>query len=462
VLFVLRVLFCGYFPLGKECALSKRHAVEIAEILNKNKISRFQTGLFVLSGVCLMMAGFDVQVLGYLAPAIIKDWQLAPAQMGPVLSAVLFGILIGSFLCSTIADRIGRRPVLVAATIFFAVVTLLCARAESIGELRTLRFIAGIGLGGIMPNAVALIGEYSPLRLRVLIVLVVTNSFNIGAMIAGLVSAWLVQGYGWKSVLVVGGAIPLAIGGLMFWLLPESLQFMALRGKDRAKIGKAVQRIDRTVAIDSYTDFVVHEKKAAGVPLLYLLSDGRLTGTLLLWVVNFMNLLNIYFLAGWLPTIVSASYSLRASQLIGTTLQVGGVLGTFVFSWLIGRLGFVPVLASAFFTACVSVALIGQPALPLTALFAVVFVSGLCIIGSQAAINAMGGQYYPTDLRSTGVGAALGVGRVGGILGPSVAGVFVGAGWMPRDIFYAAAAPALISAATMLALRRQLTKNGRS
>src|SRR5262245_3215327 len=198
----------------------KQQTVEISQLLDNTKISAFQVGVFVLCGLCLIMDGFDVQALGYLAPAIIKDWNLPQAQMGPVLSAALFGILVGSILFSTIADRIGRRPVLVFATLFFAIVTLLTARAQSIGELRFIRFIAGIGLGGIMPNAVALVGEYTPARLRVLMILVVTNGFNLGAMIGGFVAFWLVQDFGWRSVFYVGGVIPLVIGVMMLFWLP--------------------------------------------------------------------------------------------------------------------------------------------------------------------------------------------------------------------------------------------------
>ena len=146
--------------------MSKPQTIDISQILDNSKISGFQVGTFILCGLCLIMDGFDVQALGYLAPAIIKDWQLSPAQMGPVLSAALFGILVGSILFSTIADKIGRRPVLIAATLFFAFVTLATARAETVGQLRFIRFIAGIGLGGIMPNAMALVGEYSPKRVR--------------------------------------------------------------------------------------------------------------------------------------------------------------------------------------------------------------------------------------------------------------------------------------------------------
>jgi AAHS family 4-hydroxybenzoate transporter-like MFS transporter len=433
--------------------MPKSSAIDVSEFLEKSRISPFQTLIFVLCGLCLIMDGFDVQAVGYLAPAIIKDWNLSQAQMGPVLSAALFGILVGSLLFSMLADRIGRRPVLIITTLFFAVVTLMTARVESVAELRTIRFIAGIGLGGIMPNAVALVGEYTPRRLKVLMILVVTNGFNLGAVIGGLTSAWMVADFGWRSVFYVGGIIPLVIGVLMILWLPESLQFLVLRGGKAEKIARWLRRIDATARIDPNTKFVVREEQRGGVPLVRLFHDGRALGTALLWTINFMNLLNLYFLASWLPTIVSGSYSLRASQLVGTTLQVGGVIGTFAFSWLIGRLGFIPVLATAFGTACISIALIGQPALSLALLFIVVFVAGFCVVGGQGAVNALAASYYPTELRSTGVGSGLGVGRVGGIAGPYVAGALLGAGWVPRQLFYAAALPALISAVTMFSLR---------
>jgi AAHS family 4-hydroxybenzoate transporter-like MFS transporter len=427
--------------------------VEVSQVLEKNKIGGFQVGIFILCGLCLIMDGFDVQALGYLAPAIIKDWHLAPAQMGVVLSAALFGILVGSIVFSTIADRIGRRPVLVVATFFFAFVTLMTARAQSLNELRLLRFIAGIGLGGIMPNAVALVGEYTPRRLRVLMVLVVTNGFNVGAVIGGLLSAWMVNDVGWRPVFYVGGAIPLVIGTLMFFWLPESLQFLVLRGNAAAKIAKWVKRIDPTAQVDALTNFIVHEEKGKGVPILHLFMGGRAVGTTLLWIINFMNLINLYFMASWLPTIVSASFSGRIPQLVGTTLQVGGVIGTLAFSWFISRWGFIPVLATAFVTASISILLIGQPGLALTLLFMVVFVAGFCVVGGQGAVNALSAAYYPTDLRSTGVGSGLGVGRIGGIVGPTIVGILRGAGWMPREIFYTAAVPALISAIAMFSLR---------
>jgi MFS transporter, AAHS family, 4-hydroxybenzoate transporter len=441
--------------------------IDISDVLDRSKISSFQIGIFVLCGLCLIMDGFDVQALGYLAPAIIQDWHIPLAQMGPALSAALFGILVGSLVFSMIADKVGRRPVLIFATLVFSVITLMTARVNTIAELRTIRFFAGMGLGGIMPNAVALVGEYSPRRLRVLLMIVVSNGFNLGAVIAGLVSARLIPVFGWRSVFLVGGTIPAAIGLLMLTSLPESLQFLALRGKASEKLAKWIRRIDPGTVIGSGTTFVVRENKSGGVPILHLFTEGRALGTTLLWTINFMNLLNLYFLASWLPTVVNAAYgSVSTAALVGTTLQVGGVIGTFLFSWLVERIGFIPVLGTAFTTACISIALIGQPALSLALLFLVVFVAGFCVVGGQGAVNALAATYYPTNLRSTGVGSGLGIGRIGGIAGPSLAGLllvgfefrilgipFKIPALMPRELFYAAAIPALISAVTVFSLR---------
>src|SRR6516164_2151964 len=235
--------------------------VDIAEVLDRSNISPFQIGIFILCGLCLIMDGFDVQALGPIAPAIIQDWHVPMAQMGPVLSAALLGILVGSILFSMVADKIGRRPVLIFATLFFSVVTLMTSRVNTVPELRTIRFFAGMGLGGIMPNAVALVGEYSPRRMRVLLMIVVTNGFNVGAALAGLISAWMIPAFGWRSVFLVGGAIPAAIGMLMLIFLPESLQFLALRGKAQDKLAKWIRRINPAAEVDNGTKYEVHENR---------------------------------------------------------------------------------------------------------------------------------------------------------------------------------------------------------
>jgi len=238
----------------------------------------------------------------------------------------------------------------------------------------------------------------------------------------------------------------------MIFTLPESLQLLALKGR-RDAIARWVKRIDPAAATGSQ-EYVVQEQQTGGVPLVYLFHDGRAAGTVLLWIVNFMNLLNLYFLASWLPTVVrDAGHPLATAVLVGTTLQAGGTIGTIALGWLIARRGFAPVLTASFTLAALSVAMIGQPSIQLTALYGVVFVAGLTVIGGQGAINALAVTYYPTHLRSTGIGAGLGVGRIGAIIGPTLAAALMARQWMPRELFLAAAVPALIAALVMIALR---------
>ena len=432
--------------------------VNVSDVIARSRIGPFQIGLFILCALCLIMDGFDVQAIGFVAPKLIEEWKISGALLGSVLSAALVGVLFGSILLSMLADRIGRRPVLIGACLFFSVVTLLTARVESVPQLLVIRFIAGLGLGSIMPNAMALVSEYCPPRVRVSAIVIVGTGFTAGAMVAGFVSFWLIPRFGWRSVFYFGGAVPLVIGTLMFFLLPESLQFLALHGESPDKLARWLRRVDPNVAVTRDSEFVVREQRLRGVPLVKLFQQGRAPGTLLLWTVYFMNLLNLYFLSSWLPTVatplvkaagVSASYA----SLIGTTLQVGGVLGAVVFGWLINRFGFVKVLATCFAMACVCIALIGQPGLSLALLFLVVFLAGLGIVGSQSGLNALAATLYPTDLRSTGIGSGLGVGRLGSIVGPVLAGQLISAHWTTQSLFLAAAVPALISALVMIAMR---------
>ncbi len=428
--------------------------VNVSEFVDNSRIGSLQIGTFAICLLCLIMDGFDVQALGYVAPAIIREWHVANAALGPVFGAGNFGVLIGALSFSVLADRIGRRPVLIMVTLFFAALTLLTPRATSIRELLALRFIAGIGLGGIIPNATALVGEYSPVRLRITLMMAISVGFTAGAALGGFISAWLIPTFGWRSVFYFGGTIPLGIAVAMALWLPESLQFMVVRGKSREKIAKWLARIDPTIRTGDATEYVVQDEKRQGAPVLHLFREGRAPVTMLLWIVNFMNLLNLYSLSSWLPTVVrDAGHSTSTAVLVGTILQVGGTIGTFGLAWLIARRGFIPMLSASFAVAAVSVALIGQPGLSLSLLFVVVFVAGWCVVGSQPGINAFAGTYYPTYLRSTGIGWGLGVGRAGAIVGPMLGGVFMGRHWSSQDIFLAAALPALISSVTMWSLR---------
>jgi len=330
---------------------------------------------------------------------------------------------------------------------------IVTAFAQSVEQLLWMRFIAGIGMGCIIPNATALVGEFSPKQSRVTLMMCITVGFTAGAAIGGFVIAWMMPLYGWRSVFIFGGVVPLVIAMLMIWGMPESLQFLSVSGRNRDQLARWLKKLDPTIRLDASTRFVTNEVKQTGAPFVHLFRDGRTISTILLWVVNFMNLLVLYSLSNWLPIVVTGmGYETQTAVLVSTVLQVGGTIGTFGLAWLIARGGFIPMLAATFAIATVSIALIGQPGISLAMLTVIVFVAGWGVIGGQPGVNALSATYYPTSLRTTGVGWGLGVGRIGAIVGPYIGGVLLGREWGAQQLFWAAAVPALISTVTMVAL----------
>jgi AAHS family 4-hydroxybenzoate transporter-like MFS transporter len=437
----------------KSSELFARSRVDIAALIDRSRLGAFQLRMLLICGLCLIMDGFDVQAMGYVAPALLAEWSVPRAALGPVFGAGLLGMLVGSLVLSVVADRFGRRPVLIGATLFFSLCMLLTPQAGTVGELMALRFITGLGLGGIMPNAMALAGEYSPRRVRVTVMMVISCGFTVGAALGGFISVALIESFGWRAVFYFGGAVPLILAILMIFQFPESLQLMVLRGKNPALVHRWLQRIDPSVSLTSNTELMVHEPVKGGAPIVELFREGRAGVTVLLWIINFMNLIDLYFLSNWLPTIVNAAgYSQSTAVLAGTALQVGGTIGTLAMGRIIDRVGFRRVLVPSFLLAAVTIALVGQPGIGIAVLFAAITIAGFCIVGGQPAVNALAASYYPTSLRATGVGWSLGIGRFGSILGPVVGGALIGLQWPNSWLFMAAAVPALISGLMMVCL----------
>jgi MFS transporter, AAHS family, 4-hydroxybenzoate transporter len=428
--------------------------IDVVKLIDDNRIGSFQWIMLILCGMCMILDGFDVQAIGYVAPALLQDWKVDKASLGPVFGAGLFGLLLGALIFSVLADRIGRRPVIIGSTIFFGLCMLATPMATSISELMVIRFVTGLGLGAIMPNAMALSGEFSPRRKRVSTMMIISCGFTVGAMIGGLISAALIPRFGWQAVFYVGGTVPLLIGIAMLKYLPESIQFMVLHNASPEKIATLVKRIVPGITIGPNPVFSVPERKEAGAPIVQLFVEGRAAGTLTLWVVSFMNLIALYFLSNWLPTIAkSAGLSLGNAVLLGTMLQFGGTLGTISMGWLIDRFGFQRILLPCFAVAGCAIALIGHSASSLILLYAVVFVVGFAVVGGQPAINAMAASYYPTTLRSTGVGWCLGIGRIGSVIGPVVGGELIRLNWDQASLFHVVALPSVVIVLMLLGTR---------
>jgi MFS transporter, AAHS family, 4-hydroxybenzoate transporter len=427
--------------------------VDIAGLINMRPLSSFQKGIMVLIGGVVIMDGFDVQAIGFVAPALIQDWKIDPAALGPVFGAGLLGMLFGSMLLSILADRIGRRPVLVGSTTFFSLCMLATAAVETPQQLAVLRFFTGLGIGGVLANAVAIASEYSPQRQRASLLMWISCGFTGGAIAGGLISATMIPWAGWRSVFIVGGILPLAIASVMYWRLPESLLFLSLQKKDRDKLGELLRRIAPDVDLGRDLHLAWPEEVRGRGSFTKLLSEGRALMTLLLWLVCFANLLNLFFLANWLPLLSTRmGFSSSTAVLMGTTLQLGGFIGAIFLGPLVDRLGYYRVLVPLYLIAGLAIAGIGQPGLPLNLLYLAIFVAGVCIVGAQPALNALASTLYPTEIRATGVGWALGVGRAGAIVGPVVAAQLVALNWPTQGLFLTASIPALLSSVVVVGL----------
>jgi AAHS family 4-hydroxybenzoate transporter-like MFS transporter len=427
--------------------------VDIAGLINMHPLSSFQKGIMVLIGGVVVMDGFDVQAIGFVAPALTEDWHIDPIALGPIFGAGLFGMLIDSMLLSILADRIGRRPVLVGSTMFFSLCMLATAAAVSVQQLVFCRFLTGLGIGGVMANAVALASEYSPQRRRASLLMWISCGFTGGAIAGGLIAAALIPLGGWRSVFLVGGVLPLGVAAVMYRRLPESLLFLSLQQHDHEKLRQLLRRIAPGLDPGGDLHLAQPEQVHGRGSFANLFRDGRAMMTLLLWLISFANLLNLFFLANWLPLLSTRmGFNSSTAVLMGTTLQLGGLIGAVFMGPLIDRLGFYRVLVPVFLIAGLSIAIIGQPGLALTSLYPVIFAAGICVVGGQPALNALASTLYPTEIRATGVGWSLGVGRAGAIVGPVVAAQLVALNWSSQKLFFAASIPALFSSVVVIGL----------
>jgi AAHS family 4-hydroxybenzoate transporter-like MFS transporter len=433
--------------------------VDVAAFIDAQPVGAFQVKLLLTCAAVLFLDGFDTQAIGYVAPALAKDLGLSRGMLGPVFSAGLFGLMIGALLFGPLADRVGRKKIIIFSTLAFGLGALATAFVRDVNILLAIRFLTGLGLGGAMPNAIAMTSEFNPRHRRATMVMVMFVGFSIGAALGGLLAAALIPQFGWRSVFVVGGVAPLLLTPILALRLPESVRFLALTGHADQRVAQLLALVDPKAVFTQGTRFVVNEPALAGLPVAHLFQGGRTAATLLLWVVFFMSLLDLYLLSNWLPTVLNdLGASVSTAVVAGSMLQVGGVVGTLALGSVIDRFSF-RALALVYFSAVFAVVAIGELGHSIVLVTVAIFAAGFCIVGGQIAANALAAGFYPTSIRATGVGWALGVGRVGSIVGPLVAGATLemklfGLGLGTSSIFMLAAAAALCAALAAFSLGR--------
>lgn len=433
---------------------SKNDPIDVSDRIDNSGFGNFHRLLIALCGACLIVDGFDVQAMSYVAPTLVQAWNIDKASLGSVFGMALVGMFLGSVIFSVVADRVGRRPVLILGCVTVGAFTLWTAVATSVHELLVLRFITGLGLGAIIPNAIALATEYIPARMRIALSMAVTAQFILGALLGGLLSAVIIPVFGWRSVFIVGGLLPLVIAAIMYRWLPESARFLIVRKRNVRPVYQWLRQIDPNVPVLESRPLRVTDRVEKGTPIRLLFSEGRGVPTLLLWAISFLDLLVLYFMANWLPVLMShAGHTAVVSVLAGTSLQAGGLVGAIALGLCYQRFGFAASLIPALLAGTVGVALIGMAAASVPAVMTTIFVAGAGIVGTQAMLAVIAANYYPTALRSTGIGWVSGIGRIGSIAGPVLGGFLLQLHWPLDRLFWTAALGAALMTALAIVLR---------
>jgi MFS transporter, AAHS family, 4-hydroxybenzoate transporter len=436
--------------------------LNITRLVDEARVSRFQLGI---ASICIALAfvdGFDLVAITFAAPALRAQLGISTQEIGTVFSAALFGAMVGNFVCGPIGDKFGRKPVIVATTLLFSVGTLATVLSTGFTSLVAIRFLTGFGLGVANISAYALCSEYFPHRLEASVVGICTAGYTVGAALGGLLAAAIVPQFGWTSIFLVGGLLGLLMAASLAALLPESIRFLVLNSR-HPEVLRIAAKIDARARSENAEIATLDEPKVTGRPIRALFATDRRALTILLWIMCFMNFIELFFIQQWLPSLASATgSSFTTAARLGSVLQIGGLTGALCFAWLLrGREKPFGLFAIGFLLGGTSFVLlsnsIGEP----TALMACVFLTGVFVPGLQTALNGIVSAQYPTEMRSTGLSWAIAVGRLGSVIGPIAAGLLLARAWTPQHVLASAALPAVCAATAALTLFLLLASQSR-
>ena len=431
----------------KNSAVTGAERLDVQTLINEAPLSRYQWRVVWLCFLIVFLDGIDTSAMGFIAPALTQDWGVDSASLGPVMSAALIGMVFGALGSGPLADRFGRKSVLVSSVAIFGLFSVLSAYSANLDQLLVMRFLTGLGLGAAMPNATTLLSEYTPERYKSLLVTSMFCGFNLGMACGGFISAQFIPLFGWQSLLVIGGVLPMILAVVLLFWLPESARFLVVSGKSAERIRKVLAPI---------APALVAQAKGFSVPELQAVQSGNVfkqifngtygVGTLLLWLTYFSGLVIVYLLSSWLPTLVRDSgASLEQAAIIGALFQLGGVLSAVGVGWAMDRYNPHKVIGVFYFLAGVFAYLVGQSLGEMALLATLVLLAGAFICGAQSAMPSLAARFYPTQSRATGVSWMLGIGRFGAILGAWIGATLLGMGWNFEQVLSILVVPAAIA-----------------
>jgi MFS transporter, AAHS family, 4-hydroxybenzoate transporter len=429
--------------------------LQIEELVDGQTFGRFTINLLFWLFLAMVADGFDIAGLASAAPNMARTWQIAPKAFAPALSASLFGILVGAPLLGYMGDRFGRKPMIVIGSLIFSLGTLATASTRNLDQVVLLRVLTGIGLGGIMPNAVALTAELAPARLRATLIVLMFIGISVGAALPGTIQAWLIPHYGWPVMFWIGGAVPLIVTGCLLWKLPESAKFLATQEERSADLLATIRSLRPDLKIAEGTRITAAPAPIVrGTGLTQILGGAFAILTPMLWVCFAGALMANFFLNSWLPLLFESSgFTAPQSGIAISSYHLGGVLGGLLVSLVLPRFGFV-IIAALFLLAALAIASIGLFNHSYALVVGWVLLAGSCTVGAQFGNLAAAGLLYPTALRSRGVGWALGIGRIGSIVGPLLGGLLIGLKVPPSRLFIFAAVPMVVGLIASVVIAR--------
>lgn len=407
--------------------MATAQALDVDRLVDEQKFSGFNLKLLIWSFLALFADGFEISSLGLAAPHLIREWDVPASAMGPMMSGSLVGIFIGAPLLGYLGDRYGRRFVIILGCFIFGFTTLAVVWATDITQITILRVLAGIGMGGLLPNTIALSSESSPARLRARLIILMFMGITTGSSVPGFVAIWLVPIYGWKIIFLLGGVVPLLIGAGLIFGLPESVKYLVRRPEKRRQLVTTLRRMRPDLTIADDARFVVPPAPAEGEGGVRPIFVGGLASvTLLLWVCFATTLMANYFLNSWMAVLFEDIGATPAEAAFATTVyHFGGLAGGLMMSLLLDRFGFLA-MGVLLLLAAPALLLLGIPGLPVPLLIALVTFAGFAVLGAQFGGNAAAGLIYPTDVRSKGVGLAFAAGRIGSVVGPIIGAMMFG------------------------------------
>ena len=431
-------------------------SINVTDLIDNDRLGALQMRVIVLCAIVALLDGFDVQIVGVAAPAMALSLHISPAALGAALSATLLGLMLGAVTFGTCSDRFGRKRILVVATASFGIFTICTGLVTSLDQLLVVRFLAGTGLGGAMPSFIGLVSDYVPRAKRATLVSLLWTGFPLGGVIGGLLAARFIDALGWQSLFYIGGITPLVLAPLLALALPESIAHLVRIGAAPGKIRHLISHLRPGISIPSDAGFVISDEQLTRATVGLLFSKGRGWITALLWASYFATFLMLITNVGWTPILLHrAGISIARGGLVLAAFNVGGALGTSLAGLLLGRRAPGAILPAAFVGSALMLGLVGQ--VTMSPLLVTIFeaAAGCCLGAGSSALIALAALFYPTAIRSTGLGWAMSLGRLGSFVGPLVVGVLVSRGWQNASIFAALGAVAICPALCISAIRRE-------